>query len=111
MKFAAIAMFPALLSIATMVAAAEPTLADVHASKQVACASCHEGKPGSEVKTEKCMACHGNYDKLVLLTDKNEVNPHESHLGEPDCSQCHHAHKKSEAVCNQCHDFSIKMKH
>ena len=111
MKFAVLVAACLALTLTTAVSAADKTLADIHADRQIPCSACHGTTPGSPVATAKCESCHGNYDKLISLTDKGNVNPHESHLGEPDCSQCHHIHKKSEAACNQCHDFAIQMRY
>ena len=111
MKFITLCSAALAATLSASAFAADKTLADVHAAQGVVCTACHGAKPGSEVTTAKCESCHGNYDKLIPLTDKGAVNPHESHLGEPDCSQCHHIHKKSEAACNQCHDFAIKMRY
>lgn len=90
--------------------AAPGLLADAHAAKGLQCASCHkETPPASSPAGAQCMTCHGGYDKLARLTDKPDgVNPHESHLGEPECGQCHHGHKPSELACSQCHEFQIK---
>lgn len=88
------------------------SLSDFHVAKGLSCATCHtETPPSKPVPTSQCQSCHGNYDKLVELTEKLEINPHESHLGEPDCSSCHHAHKPSEVACSGCHDFKIEIKH
>lgn len=90
---------------------AQGFLAEQHINRGVACTSCHQSQPQKEVTAKTCQSCHGEYDKLVKLTDKLEINPHESHLGEPDCTDCHHGHKKSTPACKQCHDFAIQMKY
>lgn len=44
-------------------------LADRHAERGVACASCHqETPPGKAVPAAKCLSCHGDYAKLKELT-------------------------------------------
>lgn len=105
------ALFLTLFLSANQPAEAQTFLADQHTSKGMVCSSCHQGANQKDVETKTCQSCHGDYDKLVKLTDKLEINPHESHLGEPDCKDCHHGHKQSSPACKQCHDFSIPMKY
>ncbi|WP_165657647.1 cytochrome c3 family protein, partial [Sutterella wadsworthensis] len=44
-------------------------------------------------------------------TAKVEPNPHYSHLGDVNCTDCHKGHKKSELMCNSCHQFDLKVPH
>ncbi len=87
-------------------------LADLHADKNLNCASCHkESPPKDKVSTDVCVKCHGDYEKLAAKTAKIEPNPHKSHLGNIDCENCHHAHKPQENFCTQCHaGFTFKPK-
>lgn len=55
-----------------------------------------------------CTGCHGDYSKLIELTEKSPINPHDSHLGELECDSCHHSHKPFENYCARCHDFKLK---
>jgi hypothetical protein len=58
------------------------------------------------VENEICLGCHGNFDELAQLTVNTqcaEKNPHKSHLGEIECTVCHHAHRASQAYCLKCH--------
>lgn len=101
-------------------------LAGKHAAKGVSCLDCHhksyiekaeEGvryitgtysKPLKEIAftREQCLQCHGkDFDKVVSATNFEESNPHDSHLGEMECTQCHKMHSKSEIYCAQCHQF------
>lgn len=44
-----------------------------------------------------------NYEGLAALTKDLEPNPHSSHLGNIDCTQCHQAQSISDIVCATCH--------
>lgn len=37
-------------------------------------------------------------------------NPHFSHRGEEDCTNCHSLHGKSRLECNDCHSFNLNFK-
>ena len=59
---------------------------------------------------EKCLSCHGPYDKLADKTDgKGAHNPHSSHQGDLSCDSCHHVHKESQNYCSQCHQFEFDV--
>lgn len=45
-------------------------------------------------------------EKLAARTDKNDINPHDSHLENLDCGACHHGHKKPVLACDECHEFT-----
>jgi hypothetical protein len=81
----------------------------LHALKGVKCEQCHgKVKKPEQVEMSKCVACHGDTDKLAAKTAKVKPhNPHESpHYGtSADCNLCHHQHTKSENFCAQCHKF------
>jgi hypothetical protein len=50
--------------------------------------------------------CHegvSSLDDLKKLTSDRHRNPHDSHLGNQDCSNCHQTHEQSVLVCSQCH--------
>jgi fumarate reductase flavoprotein subunit len=85
-------------------------LVDTHTKAGIACTSCHPGgTPSNKVPMSVCTECHGNYAKIALKTQDFAPNPHESHLGEVECTVCHHAHKPSEDGCRSCHDFGYKV--
>jgi len=85
-------------------------LADKHKTAGIACSGCHkESPPKAGPSTEACLKCHGPYEKVVSKTEKLERNPHASHLGELDCSNCHHGHKPSVDYCAGCHTFGFKV--
>ncbi|MDR3053309.1 MAG: cytochrome c3 family protein [Coriobacteriales bacterium] len=50
---------------------------------------CHEG-----IETE---------DDLARATENLEFNPHDSHMPDLACDQCHQVHEQSEMMCRQCH--------
>ncbi len=57
---------------------------------------------------QMCTKCHNDIDALIAKTDKgNGVNPHNSHLGDLTCSDCHSMHRQSKAACQNCHDFEF----
>ena len=95
---------------ASTFAAEQPMLADRHVARGSTCKSCHpSGTPGPvDIKT--CLGCHGgSYAKLAERTDEADINPHDTHIGEADCSQCHSGHKKPQLVCDQCHEFQMRV--
>lgn len=90
--------------------ASEGFLADRHAAMGLKCASCHEETPPSKaVPTEKCLSCHGGYDKLKELTKDKTPNPHYTHLLDQPCGECHKGHAQSVNMCNSCHQFDFKV--
>ncbi|WP_224983955.1 flavocytochrome c [Geomonas agri] len=87
-------------------------LSGVHKKNQVTCADCH-GKTltvdDSETALNKnCKGCHGGFAELATKT-KEHINPHNSHLGETNCTACHKGHVASKAYCNYCHSFAMKI--
>jgi len=87
-----------------------PQLVDTHTKAGSTCTSCHPGgTPSNKVGMSVCAECHGNYAKVAIKTLAVAPNPHESHLGEVECTVCHHAHKPSEDGCRSCHDFGYKV--
>ena len=98
---------------AQAMAAGGPYLADRHVARGATCESCHGVKTpalGSRVKTEKCLACHGSYEKVAQKTAAMKMNPHDSHLGEVKCTACHKGHQKPVLMCNDCHKFDMQPK-
>ena len=94
----------------TTPAGAQVLLLQKHVDKGMNCTGCHqENPPAKPVVMEKCLSCHGPYDKLASKTDKGEQNPHGSHQGDLSCDSCHHVHKTSELYCSQCHQFELKV--
>lgn len=82
-------------------------------AKTAACVDCH-GEAGllndSEMQTNvTCISCHGTLEDMALITNKSEINPHESHLGKINCTSCHGGHEPSVLYCNYCHSFDVKI--
>ena len=88
-----------------------PLLEEKHKNTGITCEACHKEKPPSQaVPTAVCLSCHGSYSELVEKTkDVKPRNPHESHLGDLDCDNCHHVHKPSVNYCGECHTFGFKV--
>jgi hypothetical protein len=85
-------------------------LGDKHQAKGLNCSACHKESPPKEaVKSETCLKCHGDAEKLAMKTAAVRPNPHDSHLGDAACEQCHHSHKPSEDACSKCHHFGFKV--
>ena len=89
------------------VAWADDFLADRHGEKGVSCADCHDTdtpEKGTFVAMDKCLACHGPYEDLAVKTDQlGKKNPHNSHVGNLDCTVCHYGHAPSVLYCTKCH--------
>ncbi len=105
--------FSAALAAALMssaFAADAPMMADRHMARGLKCDSCHAGGTPGPVPMNTCLACHGgSYKALAAKTDKADINPHDTHLENADCSQCHSGHKKPQLVCDQCHEFKMQV--
>jgi len=89
---------------------------NLHAKAGIVCSQCH-GKElpqiDDTVENGRCLACHGPMDKLAAKTEPGDFkdrNPHKSHLGEINCTVCHHAHAESKVFCLDCHkNFEMKI--
>ena len=94
-------------SVACASMAADAFLADRHVGRGLKCESCHNSMPPkAQGVTKQCLACHGgSYAKLAEKTADADMNPHDTHLGEIECSDCHQGHKPPRLVCDQCHEF------
>jgi len=98
-----------------LLAAAEgAALAQLHQANKVGCADCHGTAKKIVVDdsekgvNQRCIGCHGNLDVLAVK-DKGHIKPHQSHLGEINCTACHRGHEPSVAYCNGCHTFNLPM--
>lgn len=84
-------------------------LDSLHAKASVTCTNCHGTKLpqlDATVDNNGCLRCHGPMEELAKKTepaDFKERNPHQSHLGEIDCTVCHKAHAESKVYCLGCH--------
>ncbi len=86
-------------------AAADKVLADRHADRGVKCDACHKAMPPKSPDNPTCFACHGSWEKLAKRTDKKDINPHDTHVESPACTECHSGHKRPKLLCDQCHEF------
>lgn len=83
-----------------------------HSERGVSCSSCH-GSVSSEEDyqtptSEACYSCHdqGEIIEATQAYDDTSIplqNPHDSHVGTPQCSSCHSNHGESTLYCNECH--------
>jgi fumarate reductase flavoprotein subunit len=106
---------------ATVAGAGAMTVGGPHATMGFACVDCHKTDvPQSAPTNEACLSCHGSYEKLAEKTRPRHIanpqdkeahaNPHDSHMGPINCTDCHRTHKPSELVCGQCHSFDFVPK-
>lgn len=101
-------------------------LAKKHADANVTCHDCHQASivqqaeegvkyvTGSyETPMEKrkfpnefCIKCH-NMDEVKEKTNfefkGKKANPHDAHVGDQDCNECHSMHQESKLSCTECH--------
>lgn len=109
------ALFGAMVAV-SCVSLAQPGnfLADRHAARGVACASCHGDKAptaGAKVPSSACESCHGDIEKVGAQTrQKNpKLDPHfNNHLIGVSCLECHQGHQAGKNVCADCHHFKLK---
>ena len=82
-----------------------------HAKAGVHCYDCHqEEKPTKKaVASDSCMTCHGDYPAMKALTKDAKPNPHDSHLGELACTECHRQHQPPVVKCLECHEGKYKF--
>jgi nitrate/TMAO reductase-like tetraheme cytochrome c subunit len=83
-----------------------------HAKAGVHCFDCHqEEKPTKKaVASASCMTCHGDYPAMKALTKDAKPSPHDSHLGEIACTDCHRQHKPAVVTCLECHEGKFKFR-
>ena len=97
----------AALTLMSAADAAEHFLADRHIDRGLKCENCHIGaKPDANVDMKTCLQCHGgSYAALAKKTESDDINPHDTHLGEAQCVTCHQGHKPPQLSCDNCHEF------
>ena len=101
-------------------------LAHSHEKAGVACIDCHDNGIEDKVMetvwyvtddfddpplkrafdNKMCVKCH-KVDEIIAKTNYKDGNPHDSHLGDLVCSDCHYSHEKSQAACQKCHNFEF----
>lgn len=104
-------------------------LSHKHAAANVKCIDCHENSMAEKVNetwlyvtddfdeeldkrdfgNEMCVKCH-KVDDIKAKTNFGQENPHDSHLGDLVCADCHKMHIKSKTKCSQCHNFDFMKK-
>jgi fumarate reductase flavoprotein subunit len=91
-------------------------LDSLHGKKNITCGGCHGKRLPSKddtVDNDRCLSCHGSYEKLAEKTASVEFpkrNPHKSHLVALACTKCHKAHSVSRVYCLECHQgFQMKI--
>ncbi|QUN05022.1 flavocytochrome c [Shewanella yunxiaonensis] len=87
-------------------------LASFHKDKGDGCKTCHQtpGKVADDSENyinTQCKSCHGDY--AALKNPKLKIDPHDSHLGDINCTSCHKGHEQSKVYCNECHSFDLKI--
>ncbi len=101
-------ILPLLLSLVCFSAHAEDVkfLAERHVERGTQCQDCHPTMPPQIVKGDSCQKCHGGYDKMADKTANLDINPHDSHVEDLDCTSCHRGHKRPVLICDECHEFT-----
>ena len=75
-----------------------------HVAASVTCENCHgEATPSKAAPMKACIGCHGDFATVAVLTKALPVNPHDSHMDDPDCTECHFQHKAPVVKCLSCH--------
>lgn len=96
---------------------AQPMLADRHVQQyKVSCEACHDPVAPTKMRQKNdqdvCIDCHGDYNKVVQLTqpaDEAEGNPHSQHDGILPCTECHKGHQQGVNYCAECHTWEFKV--
>ncbi|HMA96790.1 MAG TPA: flavocytochrome c [Polyangiaceae bacterium] len=89
-------------------------LADSHHDRHFNCQDCHSDTAGLKLddnesaENARCIGCHGTLGQIADR-DGATISVHRSHLGEINCTACHHAHTYSQASCGNCHFFQTKI--
>lgn len=87
-------------------------LADIHSSRAIDCAACHgkttEVDDNETFVNSQCVGCHGAIADIAQK-GKGHINPHKAHIGEVNCTTCHHGHVASRSYCLNCHSFNMPI--
>lgn len=82
-------------------------LAERHADRYTNCTACHkDGNPSNHPTSQDCFKCHGGYAQIIKKTASLDTNPHDTHLGEIECTSCHSGHAKPKLICTQYHGLT-----
>ncbi len=100
-----------LIILAVVSTAVAQELRGKHKENAIACVDCHQTEtPDSPADVESCLNCHGGFEGMAEATKDLTINPHDSHLGEVDCTECHRIHEPSVLYCNKCHNYQMELK-
>lgn len=88
------------------------SLAHAHKNAKLGCNTCHATFDIEETDNlpQKCIECHGGYEKVAKLTEKpgkDHQNPHKHHYPALQCTECHATHDKFHDFCSDCHQFGF----
>lgn len=102
-------------AIAETTAPAIAFLSDRHLRRGATCVDCHgpsRPEKGTLVEMATCMKCHGEYERVAQRTKGlGKRNPHDSHIGQLDCTVCHQGHLPAALYCTKCHaDLGLKVR-
>ncbi|MGI2258347.1 cytochrome c3 family protein [Shewanella sp. GXUN23E] len=70
------------------------------------CDTCHtDAGKKSRPSSQTCINCHGGMSEIPVASNRFDKDPHNSHHYEDtlECMTCHREHKKSHAICVDCH--------
>jgi len=76
-----------------------------HKEKGFYCTDCHQKYLSGDDPTDRCVACHGSYDRMAKRPSSYEKNPHKAHLPDLRCTVCHKGHTQFKDFCSSCHPF------
>ncbi len=89
----------------------QPYLASTHLKKGLQCQTCHNPfPPNGAPESKTCLTCHGGSYAAVAALVKSNPNPHQSHLGEIACAECHRGHESFALKCSGCHPEIISTR-
>lgn len=104
--FFALSLLVATVTAPVAMAAGQSAGAPLAPHDAFQCAQCHSASVSQMPQTKDCLGCHGSESAVAERTAKLSPNPHDSHRGSVDCTECHRAHDKQNILmCNDCHAF------
>lgn len=85
-------------------------LAKSHGDAGLSCKDCHDASSAYPEKgafhDDFCLRCHDANEiekKVVYKSMGAQVHPHDEHVGDIKCADCHSMHSKSTLKCAECH--------
>ncbi len=116
-----IALLSVVLSACIVFAATEKPVVSmkIHQEAGFTCLDCHgNAEPTKKPAKSYCIGCHDDgsgsyYGKVVPNVSgagTRQINPHNSHQGDIRCTLCHTYHKEPVLMCNECHNYGLKVK-